>query len=375
MEAHGSDARSRAGTIGWLLSCALHGSLVLGSLLFVQKIQLARQPEPFRWNVAMVSPERAMDHAPPVVLQPKPSIKPLATAMAHSSLTPRQTPPPEPPPSVPSTVETPPAPQTTVTATTPVAPPPPVTVPPPPPIHHVKALEPPPAPTPAPTVPQPALQTVAPPVVESPPVPPVHEQQLEPSPKQHVEPTQPMPAIEPLPLSSRIETLPPVTVPQATFDAPPPQSVPAPLASDPQRPPTLTALESPPSHTAESSGASVPVATELQVAALTPARVPAPAKPDYGWLSEVIVQRVEELKHYPADARLEQAQGKVVVKVVIRDDGSVTDAEIMKSSGFRSLDQAALDLMRQAGPFPLSRPLGKPSLAIRVPISYSMDRR
>jgi periplasmic protein TonB len=111
-----------------------------------------------------------------------------------------------------------------------------------------------------------------------------------------------------------------------------------------------------------------------QDAALAPASVSAPVKPDYGWLSEMIVRRVEELKRYPADARLEQAQGKVVVKAVINEDGSVSNAEVVKSSGFRSLDQAALDLMRHAGPFNLPRPLGKSSLAIRVPINYSIDR-
>ena len=111
-----------------------------------------------------------------------------------------------------------------------------------------------------------------------------------------------------------------------------------------------------------------------QVTSLAPTTVQPTPKSDYGWLSETIVKRVEELKRYPADARLEQAQGKVVVKVVIREDGSVADVEVVKSSGFQSLDQAALDLMHQAGPFKLSRPLGKPTLAIRVPINYAIER-
>ena len=110
------------------------------------------------------------------------------------------------------------------------------------------------------------------------------------------------------------------------------------------------------------------------MAALAPKTAPATPKPDYGWLSDTIVRRVEELKRYPADARLEQAEGKVVVKVVIQEDGSVINVEVVKSSGFQSLDQAAMSLMHQAGPFHLTRPLGKPTLAVRVPINYAIDR-
>ena len=41
---------------GWAISCLLHGSLAIGALLFIQRIQLAPEPEPFRWNVAMILP-------------------------------------------------------------------------------------------------------------------------------------------------------------------------------------------------------------------------------------------------------------------------------------------------------------------------------
>jgi TonB family protein len=52
----------------------------------------------------------------------------------------------------------------------------------------------------------------------------------------------------------------------------------------------------------------------------------------------------------------------------------VAEAEIAKSSGFPTLDQAALDVLRHAGPFALSRPLGRPSLTIKIPINYSLGR-
>jgi len=95
---------------------------------------------------------------------------------------------------------------------------------------------------------------------------------------------------------------------------------------------------------------------------------------DYGWLSESILRRVEELKRYPASARVDRAEGKVVVKAVINEDGSIGEVEVVQSSGHLSLDQAAVETMRQAAPFHLPRPLGQPRMTIKVPMSYRLDR-
>ncbi len=110
-----------------------------------------------------------------------------------------------------------------------------------------------------------------------------------------------------------------------------------------------------------------------QTAAIAPGPVTEPTKPDYGWLSEVIVRRVEELKRYPAAARIERADGKVVVKAVINADGGVSEIEVVQSSGFSSLDKAAMETIQQAAPFHLPHPLGRPRLTIKIPISYRLD--
>ena len=49
---------------------------------------------------------------------------------------------------------------------------------------------------------------------------------------------------------------------------------------------------------------------------------------------------------YPAAARRREQQGTVTVKVLVGADGSVERAEIADSSGFDSLDDAALDTVR-----------------------------
>lgn len=96
-------------------------------------------------------------------------------------------------------------------------------------------------------------------------------------------------------------------------------------------------------------------------------------RPDYAWLSETIMRRMEELKRYPAEARLDRAEGKVVLKAVIRSDGSIESLEIVHSSGHESLDRAAVDLLNLAAPFHLPRPLEKPQMTVRIPMSYRIE--
>ena len=90
-------------------------------------------------------------------------------------------------------------------------------------------------------------------------------------------------------------------------------------------------------------------------------------------MSDTILRRVEELKRYPPEARLDRAEGKVVLKAVIRADGSVDDVEVYQSSGYRSLDQAAVELMKRAAPIQLPRPLGKAKMTVKIPMSYRLE--
>jgi protein TonB len=62
-----------------------------------------------------------------------------------------------------------------------------------------------------------------------------------------------------------------------------------------------------------------------------------------------------------------------MVKIVLSEDGSVGEIEVVQSSGFPSLDKAAIETIRQAAPFHLPHPLGRPQLTIKIPISYRLD--
>ena len=94
---------------------------------------------------------------------------------------------------------------------------------------------------------------------------------------------------------------------------------------------------------------------------------------DYAWLSETIMRRMQELKRYPTEARLERAEGKVVFKAVLRSNGNIEAVEIYQSSGHQSLDRAAVELLNLAAPFHFPRPLEKPQMTVKIPMSYRLE--
>lgn len=100
---------------------------------------------------------------------------------------------------------------------------------------------------------------------------------------------------------------------------------------------------------------------------------PTPAvKADYGWLAESLWRRVAELKRYPSSARLNGWEGKVVLRVVIRADGHLAEVRIQKSSGYDVLDRAALEAIRLACPLHMKHELNAPEVAMNLPIVYSL---
>ena len=60
-----------------------------------------------------------------------------------------------------------------------------------------------------------------------------------------------------------------------------------------------------------------------QVASLPPLSLSTPEshKPDYGWLAAPLLRRIETLKQYPASARLNHLEGRVIVRIAIKEAG------------------------------------------------------
>jgi protein TonB len=94
---------------------------------------------------------------------------------------------------------------------------------------------------------------------------------------------------------------------------------------------------------------------------------------DYGWLVDMVRQRVEGLMRYPMLAKANHWEGRVVVQAVVKADGTVGDLRVAESSGHALLDEEALVVMRKASPLTLKHQLEKSQITILVPISYRLD--
>ena len=95
-------------------------------------------------------------------------------------------------------------------------------------------------------------------------------------------------------------------------------------------------------------------------------------KTDYGWLAESLRRRLSELKRYPSAARLNGWEGKVVLRAVIRSDGHLSEVKVHRSSGYESLDNAAMEAIRLVCPLHLTNSIGAAEVAVYVPIVYSL---
>jgi len=163
---------------------------------------------------------------------------------------------------------------------------------------------------------------------------------------------------------------------------PPMQTAPRPIRQVTQdvSPIMEATREAPPQTVPEATTENIPAFEPQPVAAIQqaavselPVRSSLATKADYSWLAEALWHRVEQLKRYPHLARMNQWEGKVVLRVVIREDGQLLDLKLEESSGYSVLDRDALETVRQASPLTLTRPLGQPQMVMHVPITYRMD--
>ena len=67
---------------------------------------------------------------------------------------------------------------------------------------------------------------------------------------------------------------------------------------------------------------------------------------------EMVRLRIERHKIYPRTARARQMEGEVTVRFIIAPEGEVRAVEVAKTSGDKSLDEAALEAGKGAAPFP-----------------------
>lgn len=209
-------------------------------------------------------------------------------------------------------------------------------------------------------VPQPA----APPAVE--PAPAAEPAAVEPPPRAATEASpEPPPPIEmaapetPMPATAEPPSPPPAESPAEPQAAPPPV-VPAPRPAQPVKS-AHTAATRPPRMAAAPAATSAPSVTQAAaaIAPLLPARLVAGMESDRPPV-------------YPEMARRRGQQGRVLLQVDVSAQGTPVEVTIAQSSGFASLDDAALRAVQQWRFLPATRG-GTPVAAVaEVPVRFRL---
>lgn len=65
----------------------------------------------------------------------------------------------------------------------------------------------------------------------------------------------------------------------------------------------------------------------------------------------MLKQRIESIWKYPREAARRGISGDLYVRFVIKKDGRLGDVELLRTSGYRYLDKAAIKAVKDAGPF------------------------
>ncbi len=83
--------------------------------------------------------------------------------------------------------------------------------------------------------------------------------------------------------------------------------------------------------------------------------------------------RIESIWKYPQDAASRGIYGDLYLKFTIKKNGMLSDVELLRTSGYRNLDEAAKEALRDGQPFwPLPDEWGKDSLTITGHFIYSI---
>ena len=176
---------------------------------------------------------------------------------------------------------------------------------------------------------------------------------------------------------------------EAVSEPPPPEPKPEPKPEPPKPKPVQKEAAKP---KPQSTPQPRPVQVESQavvdqpqpmVAETVPAQVvapvalaPAPARDgqDEDRYKALVRSKVDAHKHYPRLARRMGEEGRVVVEFSVDASGAVSGVQIRQSSGSERLDEAALQAVRDAAPFPpFPEGVARTRWHFTLPLSFSLD--
>ncbi len=91
----------------------------------------------------------------------------------------------------------------------------------------------------------------------------------------------------------------------------------------------------------------------------------------------MLVTRINETKSYPSDAKRHDEEGEVLLRIEIAPSGQVLQVEIEKSAQVKSLDESALQAIRNLGQLPKlpAKQNGQAmdhSLVLHIPVEFRL---
>lgn len=87
-----------------------------------------------------------------------------------------------------------------------------------------------------------------------------------------------------------------------------------------------------------------------------------------------VLARLQQAKRFPEKARARGDEGRAGVRLSIQRSGALGHAQVVRSSGSALLDQAALDTVRRAAPFPpLPAEIAGAALVLNAPMNFTQE--
>jgi protein TonB len=160
--------------------------------------------------------------------------------------------------------------------------------------------------------------------------------------------TPPQEAAQPVPASLRQETEPLVDDPNRTIPDKADEAIPPTPPSTSQQRPTAapTSSSDAPPHFAIDHEAAI--------------------------FQQALLSHIERYRHYPERGRRDRARGTVRLVFSMLRDGTVTDVQVISSSGFDVLDAAAVETIRKAAPMPRIPAELPEHLNIHLPVAFDL---
>lgn len=87
-----------------------------------------------------------------------------------------------------------------------------------------------------------------------------------------------------------------------------------------------------------------------------------------------VLARLQQAKRFPEQARARGEEGRAIVRLSIQRNGALAQASVTRSSGSALLDQAALETVRRAAPFPPLPPeIAGAALVLNAPMNFTIE--